>query len=299
MRLSLVEDYDENGEDDAAASLDSISHISQDIAANQQKQSASYTNLFDTSQPMPVGATYQRGRLSPQVTRKDAQQERSQRPGYLAQQNTNRLNNPPLAIPEDFSPVKGSKPGPSVHSPGSRRHYQSKPPTGQTRHIYHDKEPRSGQGASSSYNDKNNGHPVRSASEERFRDGEVKASGNPAAAYSRYPDKRVHRSQDYLDQRGQAYNRPQGNKVPVSQGRHTSDSVNNYRRYDAADTDSAADYQRPMSFTKALEMSEVMLSARGKEFTVPPVKVPQNNSQQMSTEEKKKSVYDVNYEISV
>ncbi|WAR02559.1 ZDH8B-like protein [Mya arenaria] len=297
MRLSLVEDYDDNVDDDATPSQDSISL---DIATNQQQQSASYTNLFDTSQPTPVGASYQHSRASPNTSRSKQQQyDRSQRPRDTPSALSVPRKDPPLAIPEDFSPIKGSKPRTVMNSPGVGRPNVSKPPTGHTRPIDFDRGQRAGQGQDAPYTNKYNGYPVRSASEERFRDSDNNYSNHPTSrGHNRYPDKMTRRSHEYLDHRGPQYNQRGTSKTMPSQGRHVTNAASGQQYSDAAESDDA-DYKRPMSFVKALEMSEVMLSARGKDFSAPQQNSQQHISQQVTKEEKKKSVYDSSYEISV
>ncbi|XP_052800674.1 palmitoyltransferase ZDHHC8B-like isoform X1 [Mya arenaria] len=297
MRLSLVEDYDDNVDDDATPSQDSISL---DIATNQQQQSASYTNLFDTSQPTPVGASYQHSRASPHTSRSKQQQyDRSQRHRDTPSALSVPQKDPPLAIPEDFSPIKGSKPRTVMNSPGVGRPNVSKPPTGHTRPIDFDRGQRAGQGQDAPYTNKYNGYPVRSASEERFRDSDNNYSNHPTSrGHNRYPDKMTRRSHEYLDHRGPQYNQRGTSKTMPSQGRHVTNAASGQQYSDAAESDDA-DYKRPMSFVKALEMSEVMLSARGKDFSAPQQNSQQHISQQVTKEEKKKSVYDSSYEISV
>lgn len=285
MRLSLVEDYDDNQDEGSSPSQDSFSL---DIAPSHNKQTASYTNLFDTSQPTPVGATYQQAKAgSPRMTRpKDLRYDRSPRPIPVTHLGSHPQK-PPLAMPEDFSPTDSSKPRTNINSPGAGRSYSSKPPTGQNRPANsYDR----GQGAV--YTSKNNGYPARSVSEERFRDTDRNRSesNHIPQGYNRYPDERTRRSTEFLDQRGGQYHQQGNSRTLPNQNRYVNSASANQNQYGSgnAQPEDDVDYKRPMSFVKALEMSEVMQNAREKD-----------KNEQVLKEEKKKSVYDSAYEISV
>lgn len=273
MRLSLVEDYDD-GDEGSSPSQDSVSL---DIATSQHKQIASYTNLFDTSQPTPVGAMYQQAKSgSPHHTRpKDLRYDRSPRPNQVK---------PPLALPEDFSPTDSSK-RTNVSSPGAGRPYSSKPPVGQMRSTNN-----IDRGQSAMYNSKNNGYPARSSSAERFRDIGRNTYESNYSGNSRYPDAGTRKSADHLDQQRGRYSHQGNNRTLPYQNRfeNNASANQNANATERRNSDEAADFQRPMSFVKALEMSEVMQKAR---------EVDQTERQR--NEEKKRSVYDSAYEISV
>lgn len=276
MRLSLVDDYDDRDE----GSSPSQDSVSLDIAPKMQKQTASYTNLFDTSQPNPVGATYQQTKSgSPHHIRpKDIHYDRSPRPMPVTRLTSNK---PPLAIAEDFSPTESSKPKPA---PRTGRPHPSKPPIGQMRSV-----DIPNQGQSAMYSSKNNGYPARSSSEELFREAERSQnhSNYPSRGYNQYPDGVTRRSTEYLDQRGRQYNQQGNSRTLPNQNRYGNNTAANHNAAGNDEVDEG-DYKRPMSFVKALEMSEVMQKAREKD-----------RQEQLKNEEKKKSVYDSAYEISV
>lgn len=293
MRLSLVDDYDD-GDFTSTQSQDSVSL---DIASSKEKHSASYTNLFDPSQTTPVGATYQQARASsssPRSTqRRDVRYDHSPRPKQVLHPSLNRTTKPPLALPEDFSPSDNSKPPkgrPNINSPGTDRSNVGivKPRTGQTRQSYdlprgHDQR-----------SQKVNGYPIRSSSEERFRDSDRKPveTNNTARGYNRIMDDRTRRSHEILDQRsgGQPFYQQGTSQTLPNQNRFVSNVSANQNRisHDAGGDPNDADYKRPMSFVKALEMSEIM-QTRDKD----------SKDRQRREAEKKKSVYDSAYEISV
>ena len=273
MRLSLVEDFDD-GDEGSSPSQDSVSL---DIPHTQHKQTGSYTNLFDTSQPTPVGATYQQSKVAtPQHARpKDLRYDRSPRPIPMP-----RVTKPPLAMPEELSPTDSSKPRTNiVNSPGGAHSY-SKPPVGQGRSTHY-----TDRGHNAGYNSKINGYPpARSSSVERFRD-----MGRNDTGYSRYPDEGTRRSADQLDQRREQYNQQGNSRTLPNQNRNDNSAAANHNAQgDDGHVGEDGDYKRPMSFVKALEMSEVMQKAREKD-----------TNDRLRNEEKKKSVYDSSYEISV
>ncbi|XP_060554455.1 palmitoyltransferase ZDHHC8B-like isoform X1 [Ruditapes philippinarum] len=292
MRLSLVDDYDD-GDFTSTQSQDSVSL---DIASSKEKHSASYTNLFDPSQTMPVGATYQQTRASsssPRVSgRRDIRYDHSPRPKQVSHPSLNRPTKPPLAVAEDFSPESGKPPKGrlNINSPGADRSNIGivKPRPGQAR-PYHD-QPR-GHGQRSQ---KLNGYPIRSSSEERFRDLERKPveSKTSSQGYNRYPDEKTRRSNEFLDKRGgaqQHYPQQGTSRTLPNENRYGNNYPANQNRYshDAGGDPNDPDYKRPMSFVKALEMSEIM-QTRDKD-----------QKERQRREEKKKSVYDSAYEISV
>ncbi|XP_045172761.1 palmitoyltransferase ZDHHC8-like isoform X2 [Mercenaria mercenaria] len=245
----------------------------------------------------PVGATYQQTRASsssPRGTgRRDIRYDHSPRPKQVSHPSLNRSAKPPLAVAEDFSPTDSTKPPkgrPNINSPGADRSNVGivKPRTGQTRPSYD--LPR-GHGQRSQ---KVNGYPIKSSSEERFRDSDrkpVDTNINLRTRYNRYPDERTRRSNEFLDQRGGAQNYPQQgtSRTLPNQNRYGNNVSTNQNRYshDGGGDPNDADYKRPMSFVKALEMSEIM-QTRDKD-----------QKDRQRREEKKKSVYDSAYEISV
>lgn len=289
MRLSLVDDYDDADGNSVAQSQDSVSL---DIAAAKDTHSASYTNLFDPSQTsVPVGASYQQtrgGSTSPRnIPPRDLRYDRSPRPKVVAHPS-NRPTQPPLATPEDFSPVDSSKPPlgrPNINSPGAERYNYgiNKPRSGSSRpqNEY--------RGHSRPH--KVNGYPVRSSSEERFRDGEKRPynTNNSTSGNYRQVDERLRRSQDYLDQRPRGQPLQGSSQTLPNQSRHANNFATNQNRHanEGADDSENADVRRPMSFVKALEMSEIM-QTRDKDI-----------KERQRREEKKKSVYDSAYEIAV
>lgn len=311
MRLSLVDDY----EDGDFTSIQSQDSISLDIAASKDKHSASYTNLFDPSQTTPVGATYQQARAtsssprdtqqaratssSPRNTkrntnREDLRYDHSPRPKQVLPPSLNRSAKPPLALPEDFLPTEKSRPQknrPNINSPGAERSNSGvvKPRTGQTRSPNDRTRDHEGQRSQ-----KVNGYPIRSSSEERTGDSDRKLLevNNTSRRYNRQPEDRTRRSLEYLDKRdGNHHYHQQGtSKTLPNQNRFVNNVPANQNRYanEAGDNPEDGDYKRPMSFVKALEMSEIM-QTRDKD----------QKERQRREAEKKKSVYDSAYEIAV
>ncbi|KAL4223510.1 DHHC palmitoyltransferase [Mactra antiquata] len=291
MRLSLVDDYDDGDENSVAPSQDSVSL---DIAASKDKHSASYTNLFDPSQTttttVPVGAAYQQARggsTSPRnIPPKDLRYDRSPRPKVVTHPS-GRPAQPPLATPEDFSPVDSTKPPLgrlTINSPGMDRFNSAinKPRPGPTRPANDYKGQRGPH--------KVNGHPVRSSSEERFREGEKKGYNinNSTSGNYRQVDERLRRSQDHLDTRPRGQPVQGTSQTLPNQNRHVNNVTTNQNRHaNEGAADESADIRRPMSFVKALEMSEIM-QTRDKDV-----------KDRQRREEKKKSVYDSAYEIAV
>ena len=278
MRLSLVEDYEDQVDDMSSLSQDS------EIPPPKEKQnSGSYTNLFDTSQPTPVGASLQR-QPSPQVSRPRHLYDRSPRAKPF---NLRHPDHPPLATPEDSSTGSPSVPGnrPIVNSADVDRAKasHSRPPAGARVPYSHIIPPRSNQGGSYPHQKLNNGYPVRSSSEERFRDNS--ASVNSYNTRGQYPDQRTRRSHDqlYREQGNVSYQTGASRTMP-NQNRFVNEPVFENNVVDGRGDGSL----RPMSFVKALEMSEIVQT-----------KDKDQRFKQRKDDEKKKSVYDSAYEISV
>ena len=282
MRLSLVEDYDDK-DDQSSLSQDSV-----DIAPTKQKQTASYTNLFDTSsQTTPVGAAYQQTQQSPRMARPKDLYDRSPRAKPVPRLQ-DKYGGPPLATPEVFSPIGSPRSQArrlNLNSPQSDR---TKPPSGQNRlPLSHRGNQNFQQGAS--YPSQSNNYNIRSASEERFRDNtrQYETSSN---MYNQYPDPRTRRSQENLNERGQGHvmYKTRTSKTLPNQNRGANNISSNQTKYGNKMEDGAdGDYKRPMSFVKALEMTEIMQAK------------DRNQQEKNALEEKKKSVYDATFEISV
>ena len=277
MRLSLVEDYEDQADEMSSLSLDS------EIPPPKEKQnSGSYTNLFDTSQPTPVGASLQR-QPSPQASRPRHLYDRSPR---AKPYNIRRPDHPPLATPEDSSTgtpcVPGNKPVTNSADVDRAKSSHSRPPAGARVPYSHISPPRSHQGGQYPHQKLHNGYPVRSSSEERFRDNSVTVHSYNTRG--QYPDQRTRRSHDqlYREQGNHSYQTGASNRTMPSQNRHVNEPVfdNN--------VDGRGDGSlRPMSFVKALEMSEIVHTEE------------KDQRQKQKNDEKKKSVYDSAYEISV
>ena len=130
----------------------------------------------------------------------------------------------------------------------------------------------------------NNGYPVRSSSEERFRDT-ANTTSVTHNTRGNYPEQRTRNSYDQL-------HKDQGNRGYQTGTSRTLPSQRNYvtePNFETSIQDGHGDGGlRPMSFVKALEMSEIVKT-----------KEKDNQFKQRKDEEKKKSVYDSAYEISV
>ncbi|XP_052223010.1 palmitoyltransferase ZDHHC8B-like isoform X2 [Dreissena polymorpha] len=275
-------------------------------------------------QTSSVGASYQQLKASPESSlRRDAQYDRNQSRQHVANSTSGRGVKPPLAEPEDdCSPTKSSKPRTNVNSPKVSKTELSKPPIGQSQPAYS-----SNTSTTAPYRQyRSNGHPVRSASEERFRDADRIYTSPPGNNGNvRYPDSRTRRSQDNLDRPDARTRRSQDNLDRPGVGRNPRRDVvqtlpgqargsggqgayAQARGYSgqgayAAESGDDTDYKRPMSFVKALEMSGVMLNARENDQNNMQNNTnrfaQQNTNKNQKAEEKKKSVYDATYEISV
>lgn len=283
MRLSLVEDYEDQ--------VDDMSSLSQDSEIPPPKEkinSGSYTNLFDTSQPTPVGASLQQ-QPSPQPSRPRHLYDRSPRTNLSNYRHPGR---PPLATPEDTSTgtpsVQGNKPFANSAEVDRSKHSHSRPPPGVRVPYTHISPPRSNQGDTRESQKVNNGYPIRSSSEERFREKHNSASVNSYNTRGQqYPDQRTRGSHDQLYRDKGQGNRsyPQGtSRTMPSQNRYVTEPG-----FENNVADGPGDGGlRPMSFVKALEMSEVVRTTE-----------KDQQYKQKKDEEKKKSVYDSAYEISV
>lgn len=277
MRLSLVEDYEDQVDD-----MSSLSQDSELPPPKEKQNSGSYTNLFDTSQPTPVGASLQQ-QPSPQPSRPKHLYDRSPRSKPL---NYRHADRPPLATPEDSlagSPcVQGIKPMTNSAEVDRSKQSHSRPPPGVR--IPYISPPRPNQGGLNEQQKVTNGYPARSSSEERFREKNSSAV-NSYSNRGQYPDQRTRRSHDqlYRDQGKHSYQQGTGRTVP-SQNRSVTEPV-----LENTVADGRVDGGlRPMSFVKALEMSEVVKT-----------KDKDQHYKQKKDDEKKKSVYDSAYEISV
>ena len=295
MRLSLVDDYEDQADEMSSLSVDS------ELPPPKEKQnSGSYTNLFDTSQPTPVGASLN---PSPQPARPRHLYDRS--PRTKPYRHPDR---PPLATPEDSSTgtpmVHGNKPITNSLDFDRSKQPHSRPPPGARGPYTRVSPPRSNNTADGPYTRvspprskntaagqyphqklMNNGYPVRSLSEERFRDN---ANSAPVTHNTRgnYPEQRTRNSYDQLhkDQGNHGYQTGTGaSRTLPSQNRYVTEP-----NFENSIPDDRGDGGlRPMSFVKALEMSEI-------------VKTKEKDHQfKRKDEEKKKSVYDSAYEISV
>lgn len=298
MRLSLVDDYDDR-EDFSSLSQDSVS-IDLVAAKKQQKQNGSYTNLFETNsqtyQPQSVGASYQQQPPSPRGSRPRELYDRSPRARQTGHPGVGRRAAPPLATPEEFSPI-GSPNKPVIgrggmHSPGMEKaNFSSKPPVAAARSSSN---PRAGTAAAYSGSQGANRARVTS-SEERFRETDHRQiSHNHSAGtrqVGRYPDERTRRSNEFLDRKSDGFNNSaQGtNRTLPDYVRRVNENPSGRRDYadGASGDETEGDYKRPMSFVKALEMSEIVQTKE------------KDQKDRHRRDEKKKSVYDSAYEISV
>ena len=277
MRLSLVDDYEDQADEMSSLSVDS------ELPPPKEKlNSGSYTNLFDTSQPTPVGASLKQP--SPQPSRPRHLYDRS--PRAKPYRHPER---PPLATPEDSSTgtpmVHGNKPITNSIDLDRSKQPHSRPPPGARAPYTRVSPPRSNPGGQYPHQKlMNNGYPVRSSSEERFRDNTNSASVTHNTQ-ANYPNQRTRNSYDQLhrDQGNHGYQTGTSRTLP-SQNRYVTEP-----NFENSIPDSRGDAGiRPMSFVKALEMSEIVKT-----------KEKDHHFKQRKDEEKKKSVYDSAYEISV
>lgn len=278
MRLSLVEDYE-----DQADEMSSLSQDSELPPPKEKLYSGSYTNLFDTSQPTPVGASLKQ-QPSPQPSRPRHLYDRS--PRTKPYRHPDR---PPLATPEDSSTgtpsVQGNKPITKSADVDRSKPPHSRPLPGVRVPYTRISPPKSTQSGPYPHQKVNNGYPIRSSSEERFRDNTTSSSVTSHNTRENYPDQRTRRSHDQLhrDHSNPGYQQGTSQTLP-SQNRYVTEPA-----FENNIPDSHVDGGglRPMSFVKALEMSEI-------------VKTKEKDKQfKQQREEKKKSVYDSAYEISV
>ncbi|KAL3856225.1 hypothetical protein ACJMK2_011002 [Sinanodonta woodiana] len=286
MRLSLVDDIDDEGDDDSrhSQSLDC------EPSPPMQTKSGSYTNLFDTSQPTPVGASLHanQSRGSPRASRPRNLYNRSPSAGRRQQEKQQLEGQPPLATPENSSPTDTEVNSPSrfnINSPGRDRAqlgYSKTPPSYGASPPYRPNEYIPRHGANPARRTNENNHGFSSNHQDRYRDSNF-SDVNRSVAHSKPP---VHGSRG-----GRANDYHNSTSRVTSTHQQTSQTLPAQRRqyYEAGNAENNVDHRRPISFVKALEMSEALST----------VETDQRDQERRKRgEEKKKSVYDT-YEISV
>lgn len=281
-----------------------------------KKRSDSYTNLFDTSQPSSVGGGG--GIQQPAVNHIPRGSPRNPRPRNLYVHSLSRSPqqlNPlaPIASPEDSNnfakPPKSPPMRPSMNSPGPGRGYAASPrntyelPSSHIRgYDYPAHQPQFKTGQNSNQNFK------ISPQTRDFNYYETDNRSFPAQRSAM--DNKTHHSYDSLISNSQVVsNRPQGpvpevrirrsyeslpveaRSLPYPGASRTLPHAHGAPRTNANHEDNDnKQIRRPMSFVKALEVSEIVQQ-----------KESENKSEDFKKKRNasKKSLYDSTYEISV
>lgn len=256
---------------------------SMDCEPSPPKQSGSYSNLFDPNNPTSVGAAVQAhqenhvGRISPRISK----------PRNLYTQSPQRTRpadkKAPVATPEVVSPISSPTVKSQSSSPSPTKSSYGKPPIG-----YHT--PRSN-GFTSLTPGPQMTMPSAGPSHAPYVGANVNRGFGRTGSPVIYTLDSKNRPQHYQYPTGAG--RPQyehGNSVSYSPHRHQSSGDYSSMPCEAEDIRGP---RRPMSFVRALEVSEAVELKEKQQST------PSKRSETRHEEDKPRSMYDSTYEISV
>ncbi|KAK3606537.1 hypothetical protein CHS0354_041496 [Potamilus streckersoni] len=239
--------------------------------------------------PTPVGASLHanQSRGSPRASRPRNLYNRSPPAERRQQEKQQCERRPPLATPENSSPTDRDVNSPSnfnINSPGRDRAqlgYSKTPPSYGASPPYRPNEYIPSHGANTARRTSENSYAV-SSNQDRYRDSNF-SGVNRQVTHSKPPvhGTRGGRANDYHSSTSRVppTHQPTSRTLPAQMRQY----------YEAGNAENHVDHRRPISFVKALEMSEAINT----------VETDQRDQERRKRgEEKMKSVYDT-YEISV